>query len=314
MDEEEAKAIQAGAPKKQRGKPRKLAPIRTMRDALAEWIAEEQRPVGQAVWTGFPTIDASLGKPFRLGEVIQIAARTSVGKSFFVQHLVEWALAADPDAYVVGFPLEMPAFQMAERHAARALGVDPAAAAKKAAAGEITPAEVVQRNPALERIVMYEAGTKASDLPHVVEKAAEHFERWPTIVYVDYFGLLGKEDPRAPRYEAASDNARMLKEVAKDVKCVVLCAAQLSRQGGRDGTAPPTLDSLRDSGVIEEAADRVLALWRDEEGEGVADVRNEIRIKVLKNRFGPAGAQALLRFSSTLALEEVDEYAAGSPF
>ncbi|HEY0250440.1 MAG TPA: DnaB-like helicase C-terminal domain-containing protein, partial [Kofleriaceae bacterium] len=110
------------------------------------------------------------------------------------------------------------------------------------------------------------------------------------------------------RYEIASEVSRELKTIAKSEEVLLLCAAQLSRDAG-DGSKQPTLDSLRDSGVAEEAADRVIGLWRPQPIEDASATITdglEIGVCVLKNRFGPTGGETKLQYDHTLRLVQAD--------
>jgi replicative DNA helicase len=81
---------------------------------------------------------------------------------------------------------------------------------------------------------------------------------------------------------------------------------QLSRAAGV-GASKPSLDQMRDSGVLEEAADRVLGLWRDTEIEDETPAekrRGDVGLVVLKNRFGQSDGEVGLRFDDALRLVE----------
>jgi len=121
-------------------------------------------------------------------------------------------------------------------------------------------------------------------------------------------GLLAWDgSPGASTYQRASDNARQLKEIAREQNVVILAASQLSRAAGT-GSSKPGLDALRDSGVLEEAADRILGMWRDSpiQEEGAEEQsEGDILVSVLKNRHGRAsGKDFPLRFDEAMRLVE----------
>lgn len=283
--------------------------IVTSREAIDEWIAEERSDHPQALTTGWNALDDHLGRPIRAGELILVAARAGVGKTWAMQAWIESTLRADVDAAAVIFELEMLAWHLAERLAAHALGIAPADARRRARDGGLTSDDVVAASPALDRLVVSEAFVSVEQLPEAIAAAEERLGRRPTIVAVDYLGLLRWDGSTAARtYERASENAKRLKAIARSERVAILAAAQLSRDAG-DGSRQPTLDALRDSGVVEEAADRVVALWRptpiEEEGP-VRIIENvELGGVVLKNRFGPTGGRLDLVYDHALRIVQM---------
>lgn len=284
---------------------RGLPPIVSVREALAEWITEEQRGDQGAIQTGWPRIDKGLEKRVRPGEVLVLAARTGVGKTWAIQHIIETTLAADPTAAACLASQEMPAFQIAERLAMHALGVTGRRARERAAIG-LEPQEVIDARPDLTRLAICEKIIPVSALPGVLEAANLMLEKPCNLLAVDYLQLLGWDGhPNARTYERASENSRALKQVAKEHRVVILAACQLSRDGGADGTRRPSLDALRDSGVIEEAADRIITFWREGDDEDTGRVDGlRINAEILKNRFGPIGHETPLAYDSSLRLAQ----------
>jgi replicative DNA helicase len=107
-------------------------------------------------------------------------------------------------------------------------------------------------------------------------------------VMVDYLGLIDAPGTRS-RYEAVSAAARSLKNLAKDLDCPVIAAAQLSRAVEQRGEKRPLLSDLRDSGEIEEAADVVIMLYRDAYYNDSTDQTNRGEAGIVKQRNGPTG-------------------------
>jgi replicative DNA helicase len=107
-------------------------------------------------------------------------------------------------------------------------------------------------------------------------------------IMLDYLGLIDVPGA-AKRYEAVSKAARSLKNLAKDINVPVVAAAQLSRSVEYRGSRRPILSDLRDSGEIEEAADVVLFLYRDEYYDDASTQPNQGEAIVAKQRNGPTG-------------------------
>lgn len=286
--------------------------VMSARDAVAQWIEEEQRPHDEAMSLGFDTLDRGLGQPIRKGEVALIAARTGVGKTWLVQHTIERYLHQHWNLAALLLSLEMPGFQIGGRLAAHALDVTPQTARHRARQHEVTAGQVLDMSPDLSRLVICDDLIPTTRIPAALRAAERLSGHRANVVAVDYLGLLKWEGKHVSVYERASEISRLLKQVAKEEEVIMLAAVQLSRGGGGDGTKEPTLESMRDSGVIEEAADRVLVFWRDEwndedEGPTIQDGVT-IRGKIVKNRFGPIGFRTTLRYTDSLKLEEaIDE-------
>lgn len=282
-------------------------PYITTREALQEWLDEERRGTEHDSSTGWKSLDALLGKPMRHSEVILIAARTGVGKTWAIQGILENILGVRTDASGLLIQLEMPAFHMAERFATHALDVAPGGA-RALARGDLTVEDVLTASPLLDRIGLVTASLRVDQIPDAITSMEDATGKRPEIVAVDYLGLL--RGAGRSRYEQASEVSRSLKQIANDQGVLILAAAQLSRDGG-DGTKRPTLDMLRDSGVAEEASDRVLGLWRpqpvEDDDPGVITDGLELGLVVLKNRFGPSGGETLLRYDYALRLAEAED-------
>jgi replicative DNA helicase len=274
-------------------------------EAIAEWIRQEQR-ADPGILTGWPNIDRGLDKPIRAGEVVAIGARTGIGKTWVVQHMIQLALLEDETAGAVILEMEMPHFHFGERLATHALDMRPYEARRMAGRGEVSAETILRRAEHLHRLLIVERGVSLDDVPGVLDRARRSGIN-PTILAVDYTGLIKwTGDARTPRYERVSEQARALKEVAKAERTIILAAVQLSRQAG-DGTVEPTLEDFRDSGAIEEACDRAVMFWRDreieDEGYQGAESR-QLKAKIAKNRFGPTGYLTDLEFSPALKISE----------
>jgi replicative DNA helicase len=84
------------------------------------------------------------------------------------------------------------------------------------------------------------------------------------LVIIDYLGLIKGSDRRAKRYEEVGEISRTLKEVAKECDVAIVCLAQLNRECERRDDKRPMLSDLRDAGDIEQDADTVMFVYRDE--------------------------------------------------
>lgn len=278
---------------------------KTSPEILAELEEEAQRGDVNVVPTGWFEIDQAMGRSMRPPWVTVVAARTGVGKTWACQHLAEQAIKTDPGHRVVFLGMEMAGYEMGGRVAAHALGESPHDVYRQAERDGGMVDRVMTAEPRLEHVLWYEWGVSIDDLPRVYEGAAHGWGGVaPTVMVVDYLGLMRwAGNPRASLYEKASETARRMKDFAKAHNVLVIMAVQLNRQGGRSGDTEPTLDSLRDSGATEEAADLVLMLWREAAEDGR---QGDLRCKVAKNRHGGYG-QTWLIYDHANRLIEIPE-------
>ena len=113
------------------------------------------------------------------------------------------------------------------------------------------------------------------------------------LVVIDYLQLMtsagGKGSAGENRQQAVSDISRMLKIMAKELQVPVLCLSQLSRANEKRDDKRPMLSDLRESGAIEQDADIVLFLYRDDYYNSDSEKRNVAECIVAKNRHGETG-------------------------
>ena len=113
------------------------------------------------------------------------------------------------------------------------------------------------------------------------------------LVVIDYLQLMtsagGKSYSGENRQQAVSDISRMLKIMAKELQVPVLCLSQLSRANEKRDDKRPMLSDLRESGAIEQDADIVLFLYRDDYYNSDSEKRNVAECIVAKNRHGETG-------------------------
>ena len=113
------------------------------------------------------------------------------------------------------------------------------------------------------------------------------------LVVIDYLQLMtsagGKSYAGENRQQAVSDISRMLKIMAKELQVPVLCLSQLSRANEKRDDKRPMLSDLRESGAIEQDADIVLFLYRDDYYNSDSEKRNVAECIVAKNRHGETG-------------------------
>lgn len=231
--------------------------------------------------TGFRSLDAVLGS-IRPGEVVVIAARPGAGKTALALALA--VHAAREGIASAFFSLEMHRAELLDRLLASRTEYP----VGRLRSGSLRPEDFPD---------LVAAGEPLSKLPLAIFDGAqtlgtilsrirrEKAIRGIGLVVLDYLGLI-PPDPgsRAPRWEQFANISRTLKLTALEMQTVLVSCVQLNRDAdGRE----PTLGNLRDSGSIEQDADRVLLLHR------TRPESNEVQVIIAKNRHGPTGRATL---------------------
>ena len=265
-----------------------------------------------ALTLGLPALDDTLDG-LRAGEVCGIMARTSVGKTLVACHVVHTLVQAG--AGVVFVSLEMAQGQIVERLARLLTGQTRHQLRWQLDNGRFVDTAYTERFARLHVL----------DTPGItlaaIERRVRAIQRQQPIsaVVVDYLGLVGGERGQST-YDRTSQVARDLKDVAKRLGVVMIPLVQVSRQGGDDGAQELSIGASRDSGVVEEAVDYLVALRRLDRSTKLSEVdrerfRDVIFARVVKNRHGMVSLKecAIRVNPNSLALTEdpsvqVDEH------
>ncbi|MDR0316151.1 MAG: replicative DNA helicase [Treponema sp.] len=250
--------------------------------------------------TGIPTSFERLDQMtagFQKSEFVVIGARPSVGKTALALNMAAHIAFHEkiPTAF---FSLEMSDIALTQR----LISSEAAVEGNKLRSGFLSPADFKKILDIAGK--MYEAPFYIVDMPNMrlldLRSQARKLcaQQAVEIIFVDYLGLIGHENGSLPRYEQISEISRSLKSLARelDIPVVVLC--QLNRDAQWE---IPTLANLRDSGSIEQDADLVLFLHREQK-KGKKDQEDEEKtpsdviltdLIVAKQRNGPVGTVKL---------------------
>ncbi len=274
-----------------------------MTDLADAYLLRAMNPEGRVAF-GYPGLDDVI-RGLAPGEVLQILGRSGVGKTAFALNLVE-RMTRDGQIPTLVFSLEMSGPELFERIASMTTGLTGRELEARAQMEdpELAPRllEVCRR---WAHVIVVERPCTLVQLDGLVTAARER-GFWPgplRLVVVDYMGLILPRRPSSP-YEHVSETAKELKQLAKRHRVAVVSLCQIGREG-ESGGAPVTLRAARDSGVVEEAADYLLGIWRPELAEGLSKAdrlarAGEFKVRVLKNRSGPAPRTVTLRFEPTV--------------
>lgn len=247
------------------------------------------KAAAQGTPTGFSGLDhvlAGMGK----GDFVLVGARPGMGKTSFALNIAT-NVAQSTKKKVCIFSLEMSAEQLVNRILASEAMIDSYALRN----GTLTPeewthlAEASSRLSGCDILIDDTPGITVSGMKGKLRRVANNLG----LVVIDYLGLMTSDKRIDNRVNEIGDITRNLKIMAKELGVPVLCCAQLSR--GTEGRTDkrPMLSDLRDSGSIEQDADCVIFLYRDEyyktpgtAGDGPENEGNIAEIIVAKNRHG----------------------------
>ena len=267
----------------------KLSTIdQVVQDAMARMTARmnNQETIG-GLETGFRDYDALTGG-LHDGELSILAARPSMGKTALALNVAEHvALAAGHTTLFVS--LEMSAIELADRMLCSLARVN----GQRLRNGTITNDDrkkIVHEAARLSQAKLFIDDTPNRSMTDI-SAAARRLRRKEDLrlLVVDYLQLVEPDNPKDSRQEQVARIARRLKGLARELKIPVLCLAQLNRQAD-DGR--PRLSHLRESGSIEQDADVVMFVHRDDyqaSEEERAKVAGQAELIVAKQRNGPTG-------------------------
>ena len=279
-----------------------------LRDVAAEWVEETRNDAqGGGRRLGWPTLDAALTTPIRRSEVISVAARAGVGKTYALVDVAAHMIETGPGVALFN-SLEMPRTDIFERVAGQALDQRSDELRAAALTDDAIWPMIEDARPDLDRFRIDDRPSSIHNLSQICASARRDGLD-PAIVCIDYLGLLRWEGAKgAPLYERVSETARAIKDFAKSENVVVLMAVQLNRSAGAGER--PTMEMLRDSGAIEEVSDRIIALYAPERDPKCTDAEriaypNLVPAFFLTNRQGPLGDEAQLIYTPGRRLREI---------
>lgn len=244
--------------------------------------------------TGFIDLDNKTSG-MQPSDLILIAARPSMGKTAFVLNLVEYAGLKKGVSCMI-FSLEMSKEQLVQRLLSMESNVD----AQKLRTGQLTPTEVEQ---ALEAAVLIAGATNVliDDTPgiSVAELRSKcrkrKLEAGLDLIIIDYLQLMsGSAKSSESRQQEIAEISRSLKALAREMQAPVIALSQLSRACESRPDHRPMLSDLRESGAIEQDADVVMFLYRDDYYNKDTEHPNEAEVIIAKQRNGPIGTVTLL--------------------
>ncbi len=231
--------------------------------------------------TGFKSLDNTISG-LNKGDFIVIAARPSMGKTAFALNIGQ---AASREGNVGIFSLEMPEEQLMQRFlSARCL--IPFQTIKT---GKLSPAEFERISTgaadlANRNIFIDDNSTSLSDIKARCRRLKK--KHGLDVVIIDYLQLLEPSEKTYSREQEIAKISRALKKMAKKLEVTVIALSQLSRATEQRADKRPMLSDLRESGSIEQDADVVMFLYRDEYYDEDSSSKGISEVIIGKNRNG----------------------------
>ena len=246
-------------------------------------ILETDKESARGLSSGFSGIDKVL-VGMNAGDLIVIGARTGVGKTAFATNLA--INVASKKKTVAFFELEMAKEQVVTRILSSEAFVD----SFKLRAGMLTDDDWSKITEAGSRIS--ECDIYFDDTPSIsvtAMKAKLRKLKKLDVIIIDYLQLMQAERGIGNRVQEVSEISRNLKIMAKELGVPVITCAQLSRGPESRDDKRPMLSDLRDSGAIEQDADVVIFLYRDDYYKESVEKHNRAEVIFAKNRHGSTG-------------------------
>ncbi len=242
--------------------------------------------------TGFIDLDNKLSG-LQKSDLILLAARPSMGKTALgINIATNSALKAN--AKVAIFSLEMSKEQLVQRIISANAHVD----LQKIISGNLVDDEwlkVVDSMGPLSQMNIFIDDTAGISLMEMKAKCRRlKIEKGLDLILVDYLQLMQLDGRQESRQQEISAISRGLKALAKEMDCPVLALSQLSRAPELRSDHRPILSDLRESGAIEQDADVVLFLYRDEYYDKETELKNIGEVIIAKHRNGPTGSVELV--------------------
>jgi len=246
-----------------------FVPIRNVLDkyfeAQPQEYAEDGTPLEHphGLMTGFTGLDEILGGLQR-SDLLILAARPSVGKTSLALNIAR-NVATQYKACVAIFSLEMAREPVVLRFLSAEAGVDTKRIRLGIHLNEVEEKQIMEATGLLSELPIYIDDSPRARVVELRSKARRlHFERGIDLIIIDHLGLIQGDGRMENRVQEISYISRQLKAISRELNVPLIALSQLSRASEIRTTHKPQLSDLRDSGSIEQDADVVMFIYRDE--------------------------------------------------
>ena len=289
LDEAERKIFQIAEGGDKKGGPRIVSDILSATvDKIDELYHQEGAITGLS--TGFSDLD-DMTSGLQKSDLVIVAGRPSMGKTTFAMNLVENA-AMISDLPVVVFSLEMPSEQLMMRMLSSLGRIDQT----RMRSGQLLQEDWDKLMSAVKMLkdrklfIDDTAGISPTEMRSRVRRIArEHGDGKVAMIMIDYLQLMQIPGYTEGRTNEISEISRSLKSIAKEMECPVVALSQLNRSLENRPNKRPVNSDLRESGAIEQDADIISFVYRDEVYNEDTPYKGVAEIIIGKQRNGPIG-------------------------
>ncbi|MFD0950469.1 replicative DNA helicase [Paraperlucidibaca wandonensis] len=291
LDEAERKIFAIAEQSQKSGGPQALKPLLTKAlDRIDSLFQSGDAITG--ISTGFEKLDEQTSG-LQKSDLVIVAARPSMGKTTFAMNLVENAMMRS-DKPVLVFSMEMPAEQLVMRMLSSLGRIDQGRVRSGKLEEDDWPRLTSTITMLAEQKLMIDDSASLS--PNDVRTRARRVAREHGgigLIMVDYLQLMRVPGLESNRVNEISEISRSLKALAKEMECPVVALSQLNRSLEQRPNKRPVMSDLRESGAIEQDADVIMFIYRDEVYNPESADKGTAEIIIGKQRNGPIGSLRL---------------------
>lgn len=254
--------------------------------------------------TGFKNMDQKLWG-LKGGDMVIVAARPSMWKTAFSLNLAQ--NSGFRNKTVAIFSLEMSKEQLTDRMIASAMGID----SWKLQKGELEDEEFAKIGEAMEKLSaadIYIDDSAGGNLVDLKSKARRlKMEKKLDLIIIDYLQLMTNGNS-LNRVQEVSEISRGIKSLARELNVPIIALSQLSRAVESRPDKRPVLSDLRESGSIEQDADIVMMIYREDYYDEFSEKKGITDIFIRKNRNGPIGSVQLMFQKNNQKFVEIENH------
>ncbi|QDX91867.1 replicative DNA helicase [Brevibacillus laterosporus] len=281
-----------------------------IRDALMEtyerieFLSQRKGDV-TGIPSGYPDLD-KMTAGFQRSDLIILAARPSVGKTAFALNVAQ-NVAARANETVAIFSLEMSASQLVQRMICAEGNLD-ASRMRSGGLEEDDWQKLTMAIGTLAKAPVYIDDTPGITVQDIRAKCRRlQTEKGLGLILIDYLQLIQGRGKGDNRQQEVSEISRTLKGIARELNVPIIALSQLSRSVEQRQDKRPMMSDIRESGSIEQDADIVAFLYRDDYYDKETEAKNIIEIIIAKQRNGPTGTVELVflkEFNKFVSLDQ----------
>ncbi len=265
------------------------------------------------VSTGFKDLD-EMTSGLQKGDMVVVAARPAMGKTTFAMNLVEHAVMSGTKPVIV-FSMEMPAEQLIMRLLSSIGRINQT----KVRTGKLEDEDWPKLSAAISKLKdrpLFIDDTPALS-PNELRSRTRRIARehgTPGLIMIDYIQLMQVTGSTEGRTAEISEISRSIKSMAKEFECPVVALSQLNRGVEQRPNKRPVNSDLRESGAIEQDADIIMFIYRDEVYNEESADKGIAEIIIGKQRNGPIGTARLAFIGKYVRFDNLAmNYGGGDP-